>query len=34
VHALQRLRHNLENNPAHPKSLMIELGVGYRLKVD
>jgi len=31
---MTRLRHKLENDPARPKHLMIELGVGYRLKVD
>jgi two-component system KDP operon response regulator KdpE len=31
---MTRLRHKLEKDPARPKHLMIELGVGYRLKVD
>ncbi len=31
---MTRLRHKLERDPARPKHLMLELGVGCRLKVD
>jgi two-component system, OmpR family, KDP operon response regulator KdpE len=31
---MTRLRHKLECDPARPQHLMLELGVGYRLKVD
>jgi two-component system, OmpR family, KDP operon response regulator KdpE len=31
---MTRLRHKLECDPTRPKHLMLELGVGYRLKVD
>jgi len=31
---MTHLRHKLEKDPARPKHLMVELGVGYRLKVD
>lgn len=31
---MTQLRHKLEQNPAQPKHLLTELGVGYRLKLD
>jgi two-component system KDP operon response regulator KdpE len=31
---MTRLRHKLECDPTRPQHLMLELGVGYRLKVD
>jgi two-component system KDP operon response regulator KdpE len=31
---MRQLRHKLEANPAYPKYLMTELGVGYRLRTD
>ena len=31
---MRQLRNKLEVNPAHPRYLVTELGVGYRLKVD
>jgi two-component system, OmpR family, KDP operon response regulator KdpE len=31
---MTRLRHKLERDPAQPRHLMLELGVGYRLKVE
>jgi two-component system, OmpR family, KDP operon response regulator KdpE len=31
---MTQLRHKLEKNPAHPKYLVTEPGVGYRLKVE
>ena len=31
---MRQLRHKLEANPAQPKYLMTELGVGYRLKLE
>ncbi|MBI4913800.1 MAG: response regulator [Acidobacteria bacterium] len=31
---MAQLRHKLETDPARPKHLLTELGVGYRLKVD
>jgi two-component system KDP operon response regulator KdpE len=31
---MQHLRNKLEANPAHPRYLMTELGVGYRLRID
>ena len=31
---MTRLRHKLELDPTRPQHLMLELGVGYRLKVD
>jgi two-component system, OmpR family, KDP operon response regulator KdpE len=31
---MAHLRHKLESDPAHPRYLMTEVGVGYRLRVD
>ena len=31
---MTHLRHKLEADPAHPRYLMTELGVGYRLRFD
>ena len=31
---MTHLRHKLETDPAHPRYLMTEIGVGYRLRVD
>ncbi|MGH7282242.1 MAG: winged helix-turn-helix domain-containing protein, partial [Polyangiaceae bacterium] len=31
---MTQLRHKLEKNPARPKYLVTEPGVGYRLKVE
>jgi two-component system KDP operon response regulator KdpE len=31
---MTHLRHKLEADPAHPRYLMTEIGVGYRLRVD
>ena len=31
---MRQLRNKLEANPANPKHLVTELGVGYRLKLD
>jgi two-component system KDP operon response regulator KdpE len=31
---MSQLRHKLENDPAHPKFLITEPGVGYRLLTD
>jgi two-component system KDP operon response regulator KdpE len=31
---MAQLRGKLEENPAHPKHLITEPGVGYRLKTD
>lgn len=31
---MTQLRHKLEANPAQPKHLLTELGIGYRLKLD
>jgi two-component system, OmpR family, KDP operon response regulator KdpE len=32
--AIQELRHRLEADPAHPRYILTEIGVGYRLKVE
>ena len=31
---MAQLRHKLEDDPARPKHLLTETGVGYRFKVD
>jgi two-component system KDP operon response regulator KdpE len=31
---MTQLRHKLEEEPAQPRHLLTELGVGYRLKVE
>jgi len=31
---MAQLRHKLERNPARPRYLLTELGVGYRLAAD
>jgi two-component system KDP operon response regulator KdpE len=31
---MRQLRNKLEKNPAHPRYLMTELGVGYRLRTE
>jgi two-component system KDP operon response regulator KdpE len=31
---MRQLRHKLEANPAYPKYLLTELGVGYRLRTE
>jgi two-component system, OmpR family, KDP operon response regulator KdpE len=31
---MRQLRHKLETDPAHPRLLLNEPGVGYRLKLD
>jgi len=31
---MTQLRHKLEDNPARPKFLVTEPGIGYRLKAD
>ena len=31
---MRQLRNKLESNPAHPKFLVTELGVGYRLRTE
>jgi two-component system KDP operon response regulator KdpE len=31
---MRQLRNKLERNPAHPRYLMTELGVGYRLRTE
>lgn len=31
---MRQLRNKLEANPAHPRHLVTEVGVGYRLRVD
>jgi two-component system KDP operon response regulator KdpE len=31
---MRQLRNKLEKNPAHPRYLVTELGVGYRLRTE
>jgi two-component system KDP operon response regulator KdpE len=31
---MTHLRHKLEADPAHPRYLLTEVGVGYRLRAD
>jgi two-component system KDP operon response regulator KdpE len=31
---MRQLRNKLEENPAHPRYLVTELGVGYRLRTE